>query len=356
MRKLVLLPGVAAALFALQCPSAYASDVGPVTPPKDFVALMKKVVAVDGAPGVIAMVMKDGKLLYRVEEGDITPSTVLPIASASKWTTVTLAMTVVDEGKLSLDQPIGERLPEFTGEQAKITLRELLSFTSGQGGLKSGKMFDLRQDPRMTLDAAVKQISARPLEDPPGTAFKYGSPAMQVVGELVEQATGETWAKLFQERIAGPLGMTHTYWANPLKPDVPASEVRDPSLQAGVYTTAGDYAKFLAMLAAGGIYNGHRIISKSAFDTMETAQTLHVPMVYVPPGALPGHQYALGNWCETYKPNGQCIMISSPGAFGTYPWIDRSSGLYGLFFLKLHLPLVAADLRAARKIAIDQAK
>jgi hypothetical protein len=73
-----------------------------------------------------------------------------------------------------------------------------------------------------------------------------------------------------------------------------------------------------------------------------------VGMVYIPGGMAPGAHYALAHWCETRTPDGTCTMVSSPGAFGVYPWIDRTSGLYGLFFLRHRLPAVADGLRAAR--------
>jgi len=130
-------------------------------------------------------------------------------------------------------------------------------------------------------------------------------------------------------------------------------EVRNPNMQAGVYTTAEDYAKFLSMLAAGGVYQGHRVLSQKAFDEMETLQTGKVTFGYRPPGANPTDQYALANWCETFEPSGRCKAVSSPGAFGTYPWIDRPSGLYGVFFLKHRLPAVAKDLRQARGIVLQ---
>src|SRR6185437_10005618 len=104
--------------------------------PPGFAAKLQQVVTRDGAPGVTALVMKNGRLLYRLDKGAIAPDAQLPIASASKWMTASLVMTVVDQGKLELDEPIGRRLPEFTGKAGRITLRELLSFTAGQGGLK----------------------------------------------------------------------------------------------------------------------------------------------------------------------------------------------------------------------------
>ena len=85
---------------------------------------------------------------------------------------------------------------------------------------------------------------------------------------------------------------------------------------------------------------------------METVQTLGKPMAWMPPGAPAGWQYALGNWCEAWKPDGSCTMVSSPGAFGTFPWIDRQSGLYGIFFVRYRLPRISKKLRAAREAII----
>ncbi|MFM8941368.1 MAG: serine hydrolase domain-containing protein, partial [Phenylobacterium sp.] len=161
-----------------------------------------------GAPGVSVLVYRDGALLYRVDRGRIAPGDRLPVASASKWMAAALVMTVVDEGLLSLDEPIGRRLPEFRGPSGEITLRQLLSYTAGQGGLMG--MSDLLQDSRMTLAESAARIAGRPQVDPPGEVFRYGGPSLQVAGALVEQATGRRWSDLFAERFAGPLGLTAT--------------------------------------------------------------------------------------------------------------------------------------------------
>jgi CubicO group peptidase (beta-lactamase class C family) len=232
-------------------------------------------------------------------------------------------------------------------------LRQILSFTSGQGSLRG--LVDVRQDPRMTLADSAGQIAQIPLQDPPGTVFKYGSPALQVAGALVEQATGQAWAQLFQERIAGPLSMTHTTWANPLWPNVPPDKIRNPNLQGGAITTADDYGRFLTMLASDGLYQGRRILSARSVSEMEHVQTRGLPMGFEPQGgAEQGLQYALGNWCGGVAENGDCTLVASPGALGTYPWIDRTNGLYGIFFMRRRMPLVEKDIQVARHI-IEQA-
>lgn len=331
----------------------FIAHADPVTPPAALLPQLRKMMTDDGVRGVTVLVFRHGQMLYRVDQGDITPDTALPVASASKWMAVALVMTVVDEGKLSLDEPIERRLPVFTGEAGKITLRQILSFTSGQGSLRG--LVDVRQDPRITLAESAHKIAQIPLQDPPGAVFKYGSPALQVAGALVEQATGRTWAQLFQERIGGPLGMTRTTWANPLWPNLTPDQVRNPNLQGGAITTADDYGRFLTMLASDGLYQGRRILSVHAVSEMEHAQTRGLPMAFEPrSGPEQGLQYALGNWCGGVAENGDCTLVASPGALGTYPWIDRTNGLYGIFFMHQRMPLVEKDIQAARHV-IEQA-
>ena len=180
---------------------------------------------------------------------------------------------------------------------------------------------------------------------------------IRLLGAMVEAVTGRRWADLFDERIARPLGMTHTYWLHlPLQTETPAQTL-NPLLQGGAVTTAEDYMRFLTMLANGGEYEGKRILSKRAVDAMETNQTLGLRMGYVPPGAAGrGAQYALANWCDAWDSAKRCTLVSSPGAFGATPWIDRDSGLYGIFFIKSRDPDVAAPFWKAEAMIIEANK
>lgn len=315
----------------------------------------------NGAPGVSAIVMRSGHPLLRMNVGNIDENAQLPVASASKWMTAALVMNVVDEGKLSLDEPISKYLPEFSGPAGRVTLRELLAQTSGEGSLRG--MIDIRQDPRITLAESAALIAKRPLQHPPGTVFSYGGPGFQVAGAAVEAVTGKRWAQLFDERIAQPLGMKHTYWEHLPNRGVPASETLNPLLQGGVVTTAQDYMRFLTMLAENGSVDGKRVLSEKAVREMETAQTIGKPKSYTPPGMRGGTaehagirggtaEYALGNWCESWDAAHACTLTSSPGALGTYPWIDRKSGVYGIFFTRERLPHVIENFVKARAAII----
>jgi len=348
--------GFAALLTALVLTIGIASGAGRerASPPPELAAELQTMIERDGAPGVTVLVFRKARMLYRIDAGAIDPDAQLPVASASKWIAAALVMSVVDEGLLSLDEPIGRRLPAFHGEAGRITLRQILSYTSGQGGLSG--LADLRQDPRMSLADSARDIAHIPLTDRPGTIFRYGSPAFQVAGALVEQATGKSWTDLFEEKLARPLGMTRSYWANPLWPDVPRAQIRNPNLQGGLVTTAADYGKFLTMLASQGLYAGRRILSAEAVDLMERDQTAGARMAFAPAGAKGGLRYGFGNWCEALDDNRRCTMVSSPGALGTYPWIDRQQEIYGLFFMRRRLPFVEREIQAARRSIIEAAQ
>jgi CubicO group peptidase (beta-lactamase class C family) len=182
--------------------------------------------------------------------------------------------------------------------------------------------------------------------------FKYGGPSFQVAGAMVEAVTQRKWSDLFAERLATPLGMTHTYWTHLPDHGVPVAAVTNPLLQGGAVTTAEDYMRFLTMIDQHGLYQGKRILSEKAVDEMETAQTIGKPMAYVPPGVGGGVQYALGNWCEEWIAGGQCTLVSSPGAFGTLPWVDRKSDVYGIFFLKDRSQQILPHLLMARRLVL----
>lgn len=320
------------------------------TPPPGLAAKLEEMVRVDGAPGVTLMVFRDGRLLYQLQAGE-TPDAPAPVASASKWVAAAVIMSLVDEGLLSLDQPVGEKLPAFHGAAGEITLRQLLSFTAGQGGLPDA--VDIRQSPAIPLAASAAEVAARPLQDAPGAVFRYGGPSLQVAGALAEQVTGQTWAELFRDRLAEPLGMTHSHWTHPFARGMAPESVRNPNLQGGLVTTAEDYARFLSMLAAGGVFEGRRVLSTKAVEEMSTPQTRHASMAYVPPGVTGALSYNLGNWCEAAPAGAGCQVMSSPGALGTYPWIDRETGVYGLFFTRIRLPRIAPRIQDARRIIRD---
>lgn len=291
----------------------------------------------DGLEGVSVAVGRRGKILSQTNFGNISASTQVPIASATKWLTGALVMQLVGEGKLSLDAPVSTWLPDAPAETGIVTLRQILSQTSGAGGGGRGfEGLEMVQSHRLTLKQSADELLKVPLPSKPGSVFRYGGPGWQIAGAVVEAVTGKTWAAAFQERIAGPLGMTHTYWAH-LRHFGPRAiveaETRNPTLQGGAVSTIGDYMKFLSMIAAGGNYNGKQIIARTAVAEMLNDQT--ATAVIEPAGAsiTDTSHYALGSWCDKWDQAGRCTRNSSLGAWGVYPWLDRINGTYGIVFM-----------------------
>lgn len=276
-------------------------------------------------PGLSFLVVKDGKPIYERSLGEHTPATTEFIASAGKWYAAACIMTLVDEGKLSLDDPAEKWIPEFKGDpKGKATLRQLLSHTSGYISYQPVG----HDDNYATLQESVVALLPRKLVTRPGARWNYGGIAMQIAGRMAERASGLVWEQLWEQKIGKPLGLTDTAW-------VPVDPRHIPKLSGGARSSLRDYAKFLEMLSNNGTYRGKRILSPEAVKEMGRDQLngAAVPKdVFVEAycgGKHPGI-YGLGHWRESEDARGNVLIESSPGWAGTYPWIDRGRGLYAV--------------------------
>lgn len=325
--------GLAVDASAMEAPEQHVAPQRTALPPVAVQAAYAMLAQGSGGFSVGTGVRGQEAVLTRF--GDIRADTQYPIASASKFLAAATVMAVVDEGKLQLDAPIATWLPKLPPAAGKLTLRQLLSQTSGLAGVK-GEYYDLAQDHRITLEQSAMDVTQRPLVSMPGEVFAYGSAGFQLAGAAVEAATGQRWAQVFQDRIATPLGMTHTYWTH-LRLDsadeLPVAETRNPVLQGGAVSTAGDYLRFLRMIAQEGMYEGHRVLSRSSIDEILKDQTPKAFMTPAPENPIQGGHYSLGNWCESWDATGACLRNSSIGAFGTYPWVERKTGRFGIVFV-----------------------
>lgn len=332
VRHFALLSVLLASAVPLGVAHAAEAPAATALPPAAQVAVDAMIAK--GTPGVTVVFGGPGHEAVRADVGQIAADTRYPIASASKWLVAATVMALVDEGKLTLDQPVSTWLRGVKGAADKVTLRQLLAQTSGvAGGL--GELYDLKQDHRITLRQSADEVLARPLATTPGVVFNYGGPGFQVAGAVAEAVTGQTWEEVFQSRIARPLGMTGTQWAHLKFGDAipPAAETRNPVLQGGAIGTADDYVRFVKMLSQKGQYEGRRVLSEKAVAEMMTDQTAAAKMLPTNAALLEKAHYGLGNWCETWDAKGHCTRSSSIGAFGTYPWVDMPTGRYGLVFI-----------------------
>lgn len=305
-------------------------DGGPLPSGPDFTAVDAHLTGVyertPGRGGGLAVLLADREgLLYRRELGGFGAQRVIPLASASKLLSAATIMTVVDEGLLDLDAPISRYLRSVPEDKADITLRQLLSHTSGLHGPVHSRVAMNRS--RTELGDVAHDILRLPLAAEPGRVFGYGEASLQVAGAVAEAVTGSGWHQLFLERIAGPLGMTGTAYGEGF-----------PFLGSSVRSSAGEYLAFLRMLQAGGVHEGRRILSEQAVDELLREQTAGVDMSANPYGSYVSllgpdfrMSYALGNWVERVATDGRAIDNSSAGIFGFVPWIDRQTGTVGVF-------------------------
>jgi CubicO group peptidase (beta-lactamase class C family) len=199
--------------------------------------------------------------------------TVYDIASLSKVVgTTTAVMLLVEDGKMSLDDPVQAYLPEFTGiNKHRVTIRHLLTHTSG---LPAG--FD---GSGPTPQESLLRLLRAPLEHAPGMHVEYSDVGFVVLFAAAERAAGEPLYRLLDRRVFEPLGMLSTTYVmgegclrcagtSRSRGDAYRGKVHDPisrrlggiSGNAGLFSTAHDLARFAAMMANGGELNGVRVL------------------------------------------------------------------------------------------------
>jgi CubicO group peptidase (beta-lactamase class C family) len=279
-------------------------------------------------PGAAVRIAKDDRVVYERYFGNYTPETEVLIASAGKWLAAATIMSLVDAGTVSLDDPASKWLPEFKNDpKGGATIRQMLSHTSGYPAYQPR---DRPPDKYQTLVESVRHILPLAPVAKPGERFEYGGLAMQVAGRMAEVATGKEWEAIFQQRIAGPLRMAHTHFT-PVDQDGGHS----PMLGGGARSTLGDYASFLRMIAGNGLFAGRRVLSVNAVreltaDQVRGAKVGTGEFVERVRGRTHEGIYGLGEWREELDAAGNSTLISSPSWAGAYPWIDRTTGVYGV--------------------------
>ncbi|HDS1038656.1 TPA: beta-lactamase family protein [Stenotrophomonas maltophilia] len=245
-----------AALLALLPPTASAAAA--VAPPDTGIdGLMQ---AYDGqVPGAAALVLLDGRPVFRrgyglavVEDATaVTAASNFRLASISKQFTAAAVLLLVEDGRLALDQPAHRWLPELPPAAATITLRQLLSHTSGL--LDYEDLMD-PADTRQVHDADVLALLARQdrVDFAPGTRYRYSNSGYALLALIVERASGIDYASFLQQRIFAPLGMAHSV-AHQDGVDAIAARAYGYSWIDGHWQRT-DQSTTSAVLGDGGIY------------------------------------------------------------------------------------------------------
>jgi len=293
-------------------------------------------------PGAVMLVGRNGVERTRVMSGDFDANTVVSVASASKWVSSAVLMRLVEQGVLSLDAPLKRYIPELTGHWADTTLRQLLSHSSGASWGHA-----IENPPSMSYGEHVEQLIQIPVKNEPGVVFAYGGISMQIAGYAAEQASGKRWSQLFDELVATPSEMEQSVYGHPFWHS-PGTEIHSPNLAGGLYASGQDYFNFLTTLFPDE--TGRGLLAKGTIDQMESDLTSS--LVQVVPGPRPDWFYGLGLWCEAPL-EGRCMQVNSAGAFGTFPWVDRETGTYGVLVTLGSIAEVLPFALNLRRLAIE---
>ena len=300
-----------------------------------------------------------GTLLTR-SGGDHNLSTVDLLASASKLPSALAILTLVDQGKLNLDTPVASYLQSagnpitWPSAKAAITTRMLLSHTSGLPGLDDNQPACLNQQTSTTLQKCAQDIANASLVSQPGAEFNYGGADYQLAGYLAVLISGAaSWQAFFNSAIAAPLGGIPSFSYGS------AASVTNPRIAGGAASNVTDYATLLAMVRAGGTYNGTQVLSAAAITTLTANEIQGLPNIYNPfppdsAGDYPG--YGLGVFISTpalYQPS-PGPEYSDPGLYGVTPWFDNGVN-YGAVLLINQDTSTGLDMwNTARPLIIQQ--
>ncbi|HEV2856004.1 MAG TPA: serine hydrolase domain-containing protein [Thermoanaerobaculia bacterium] len=280
-----------------------------------------------------------GRLSYDPGAPPVTNETMYDLASLTKVVaTTTMAMILVDERRLDLDRPIQEFLPEFQGSgKERVTVRHLLTHSAGLDAV--APLYREVQG----REAFVERIAAMDLVYPPGSRSTYSDLGIILLGEILEQVAGQPLDAFVRDRVLDPLGMRDTMFCPPaaLRPRIAPTELdpwRGRLLQgevhdenafamggiaphAGLFSTAGDLARFARMLLNGGALDGRRIVSQ---ETVE---------LFTRKADIPNSDRALG-WDTKSAEGSSAGTLFSPRSFGhtgftgTSIWIDPDRRIF----------------------------
>ncbi|MHC1765325.1 MAG: serine hydrolase domain-containing protein [Verrucomicrobiia bacterium] len=341
--------------------------------------------------GIVTLLARDGRIAdfqaygYRDIEKQLPMErdTICRMYSMSKIITCAATLVLLEEGRFGLDDPIANYLPELKdmkvwagGTQdapklealkSPITIKHLLTHTSGLiydfgGEDELAKLWlgaDLWSGPG--LSNFISKLSKLPLRHQPGEAFTYGV-NQDVLGALVERASGQRFGAFLEQRIFKPLGMKDTGFdvpdgkmnrlAKTYKHGPNGTFIEDQPIigtwpeegrgieagGAGIFSTAGDFARFAQMLCNGGTLDGQRILGRKTVELMTADH-----MTDLPNNQAASREKGFGFGVEVTTDLGRLSMPSSKGQFGwygaatTYCQIDPQERVVAIA-LAQHLP------------------
>jgi CubicO group peptidase (beta-lactamase class C family) len=336
-------------------------------------------VATGKLPGAIVLIQQHGLPIYFKCFGvrdvatrqPMAPDTIFALHSMTKPITSLAAMMLIDDGKLALSDPVSKYIPAFAAVKVgvdsrtkngdpvlklvppvrPVTIEDLLRHTSGitydyigsdliKKAYSDAHIFEGHFDNR----TFAERVAGLPLARQPGTLWRYGH-STDVLGRIIEIASGKTLFKFLKRRIVSPLGMTSTKFvlhgatewarmAEPL-PDDAILRLAERERRAhpewesgggGLVSTITDYARFAQMLLNGGKLDGKQYLSPAVFKQMTSDHIGHGSGVARDYFYFPGDGFGFGYGLAVRTDPGTA-RPPAPGSMGELKW-DSGSGTY----------------------------
>lgn len=257
------------------------------------------------------VVVKDNKVAYKRETEDITLKTPQPIGPASQWLTAALVMTLVQEGKISLDDRVSKYIPLFEKYyKGYITIRHCLTHFTG---IQTDKLF--AKNKFKTLEEAVNDIaSKREIDKNAGEESKYSNLGFLIAGRVLEIVSKKSFDRLFTDKIGRPSGMKTATFSNE-----DYNDAINPA--TGARASAIDYGNFLMMLLNKGTFNNKPVLTEASVNTLLSLQVQPSVMKNVPE-ANKGYAYALGSWISAVSDSDAPLVFTAPSYSGTMPVLN----------------------------------
>ena len=313
------------------------------------------VTAVVGPDGIIAI--EAFGLADVAKKRSMGKDSMFWIASMTKPMTAMGVMMLVEEGKVKLDDPLEKFVPEFKGIQLKtaqglvapkrvVTVKDLLTHTSGIDTTTATPA----NTPVDTLPLSEMCVAyaKKPLVNEPGSQWTYNNNAINLLGRIIEVASGKPFADFMEERLFEPLGMTNTtFWPSPDHLDVLAKPyskskdsgelveaknsrfsepLHDPKRTAlasgGLYSCAKDLGQLYQMLLNEGQLDGKRYLKAATLKQMTSNQLGDLAKVSFAPGMHMGLGFHIVHAPQDATESLSVGPYGHGGAFGTQAWID----------------------------------
>ena len=316
--------------------------------------------------GAVTLIARRGKVVsleaigyHDVEsKKPMRVDTIFDIRSVTKPITAIGIMILMEEGKLTLNEPIGKYLPEFraTGKtpdwRSQITILQLLTHTAGMPWNRPPEIEDLTIKRDRTLADVVTFLSKQEPEFEPGTQFRYYSGGFAILGRIIEVVSGKPFEQFIKERIFDPLGMKDSFFFVPTEKqnrvasiyrlqdsklnrwDEIGSYIRNakyPGPEFGMYSTAPDLASLCQMMLNGGSLRGKQVLSRMSVETMTRNHTLNIKSAVTQRPAYQGLGWGLSGDPMQDFPLTSTGSFGHNGAFGAIIWIDPKVDLIRIF-------------------------